>query len=540
MTIEAEVAALTVATTNLLTTVNVKKDVLDGYIASTTASAALATTKATDATTQAAAATTFASAANTSATNAATSATNAAASALAAEQIAGFVPASKANVESPTFTGTVGGITKAMVGLGSVDNTADADKPVSTAQATAIATKQSTSEKDASNGYAGMTLFAHNMRNVANTITSFLTNTATAARTWTLPNRSGTLADDTDLALKANLTVAALNSLVSINGGALAGFRNKHIGGDFSRNPWQRGTSFTVTASGTYVADRWRVDFDGTANITVSKVALVTPQLVNGIWCTHGLKFLVNSKSGNTFIRLSQRILGVDTLSGGNAVLQTAILGASAYTIPVNARQSFGTGGAPSADVVTAYASSLAVTAALQQLNTTVAVPSITGKVLGTNNNSYLSTEYNLLSVPATGFVTIPLSGLEPGLVASQWEDRRMVELSLCQDYCFKTYDQGVNPGTITPIGAIAQFAQGASNYSSLYCSFKRTLRAVPNTVTVYSPINGQAGYLDSDGVAKAALTGNAGTNGVMAYVDNIATSLDSYNSAHFVVNAEI
>ena len=36
----------------------------------------------------------------------------------------------KANLAGPTFTGTVGGITKSMVGLGSVDNTADAAKNV--------------------------------------------------------------------------------------------------------------------------------------------------------------------------------------------------------------------------------------------------------------------------------------------------------------------------------------------------------------------------------------------------------------------------
>lgn len=44
----------------------------------------------------------------------------------------------KANLASPTFTGTVGGITKSMVGLGSVDNTTDAGKPVSTAQQSAL------------------------------------------------------------------------------------------------------------------------------------------------------------------------------------------------------------------------------------------------------------------------------------------------------------------------------------------------------------------------------------------------------------------
>jgi hypothetical protein len=49
----------------------------------------------------------------------------------------------KAPLASPTFTGTVSGITATMVGLGSVDNTADASKPVSTAQASAIATAKS-------------------------------------------------------------------------------------------------------------------------------------------------------------------------------------------------------------------------------------------------------------------------------------------------------------------------------------------------------------------------------------------------------------
>lgn len=44
----------------------------------------------------------------------------------------------KANLASPTFTGTVKGITAAMVGLGNVNNTSDANKPVSTAQAAAF------------------------------------------------------------------------------------------------------------------------------------------------------------------------------------------------------------------------------------------------------------------------------------------------------------------------------------------------------------------------------------------------------------------
>ncbi|NBW03236.1 MAG: hypothetical protein EBR87_05915, partial [Cytophagia bacterium] len=44
----------------------------------------------------------------------------------------------KAPINNPTFTGTVGGITKGMVDLANVDNTSDANKPVSTAAQTAL------------------------------------------------------------------------------------------------------------------------------------------------------------------------------------------------------------------------------------------------------------------------------------------------------------------------------------------------------------------------------------------------------------------
>jgi hypothetical protein len=47
----------------------------------------------------------------------------------------------KADIESPTFTGTVSGVTKSHVGLTNVDDTSDADKPVSTATQTALDTK---------------------------------------------------------------------------------------------------------------------------------------------------------------------------------------------------------------------------------------------------------------------------------------------------------------------------------------------------------------------------------------------------------------
>jgi len=58
------------------------------------------------------------------------------------------------------------------------------------------------------------------LRNIANTFTSFFSNAATAARTWTLQNRDGILADDTDLALKLNLTGGSLSGALNEAQGA--------------------------------------------------------------------------------------------------------------------------------------------------------------------------------------------------------------------------------------------------------------------------------------------------------------------------------
>lgn len=110
-------------------------------------------------------------------------------------------------------------VTKAQVGLGNADNTADADKPVSTAQATAIGLKIDTAAKDATGGVPGLTLFKLNMRNAANTITSWFTNAATVARTWTLPDKDGTVAMTSDITgINSGTNTGDQTSIVGITG----------------------------------------------------------------------------------------------------------------------------------------------------------------------------------------------------------------------------------------------------------------------------------------------------------------------------------
>lgn len=56
-------------------------------------------------------------------------------------------------------------------------------------------------KKDASWGYVGLTLLKINFKNVLNTFTSFLTNSNTAARTYTFPDKDWTVAMTSDISV---------------------------------------------------------------------------------------------------------------------------------------------------------------------------------------------------------------------------------------------------------------------------------------------------------------------------------------------------
>lgn len=101
----------------------------------------------------------------------------------------------KAPLASPAFTGTPTGITKAHVGLGNVDNTADSAKPVSTAQAAADAAVQA----------AAIQRGNHTGTQTASTISDF--STAADARVNALvPAASETASGKVELATTAEAT----------------------------------------------------------------------------------------------------------------------------------------------------------------------------------------------------------------------------------------------------------------------------------------------------------------------------------------------
>jgi hypothetical protein len=124
----------------------------------------------------------------------------------------------KANLASPTFTGTVSGITKAMVGLSNVDNTSDASKPISTATQTALDAKQAT--------LSGTGFVKSTAGTISYDNSTYLT-TSTAASSYlpiSNPTATGTLTAPT-IANSLGANFATTSGFVGINTITNAGYK---------------------------------------------------------------------------------------------------------------------------------------------------------------------------------------------------------------------------------------------------------------------------------------------------------------------------
>jgi hypothetical protein len=89
------------------------------------------------------------------------------------------------------------------------------------------ADKQEISTKDASGGYAGLTLFKLNLKNTTNTVTSWFTTAAATARTWTMPDKDGTVAMLSDIS--GGSAGGSSGTLQYNNAGAFGGASNAYI-----------------------------------------------------------------------------------------------------------------------------------------------------------------------------------------------------------------------------------------------------------------------------------------------------------------------
>ena len=202
-----------------------------------------------------------------------------------------------APIASPTFTGTVSGITSTMVGLGNVDNTSDANKPVSTAAQTALDLKAPLASPTFTGTVAGITATMVGLGNVddtsdANKPVSTAQQTALDLKAnLASPTFTGTTTTS-DLTVSGNLTVSGTTT--SINTETLTVddnviVLNNNVTAAPTENAGievERGSSTNVALRWNETSDKWELTEDGStyADIaTEAYAAAQTPQTLDAI-----------------------------------------------------------------------------------------------------------------------------------------------------------------------------------------------------------------------------------------------------------------
>jgi hypothetical protein len=238
------------------------------------------------------------------------------------------------------------------------------------------------------------------------------------------------------------LTATAMNEIGQainlLDGAQFAAGKNKIINGDFGI--WQRGTSFSNPASASYTADRWIVVYDGTGATRTISQQTFTPGTAP-VAGYEGATFLRYAQTvagtGNTANSIAQRIEDVRAFAGQTVTLSFWAKADAARTVTSYAIQNFGSGG--SGDVVTTFAAH-SVTTGWTRFTATIAIPSISGKTLGTG--SYLSIYYAIGVSPATYSFDIWGVQVEAASTASNFQTAtgtKQGELAACQRYYWRS-----------------------------------------------------------------------------------------------------
>lgn len=287
--------------------------------------------------------------------------------------------------------------------------------------------------------------------------------------TW--PAKTNYATGDVLTAAQMNDIGGELNDLYTTAGKAAG--KNKIINGDFGI--WQRGTSFT-TNGGTYCADRWRIGGSGTAPTVSRETFTLGAAPVAGYESPYFLRW--NQSSAATDVQtFANRIEDVRTFAGQSVVLSFwARINSGTAAPAIYLQQVFGTGGSPSTAVTTTVAASQTFTSSWVRYSFAVSVPSISGKTIGTNNDSYLQMYFQF---PTSGTWQIDLWGvqLEAGSVATAFQTATGTiqgELAACQRYYQRRYGKGNG----TPFGAGQCYSTTAGIVS---LPFPVTLRATPS-----------------------------------------------------------
>ncbi len=345
-------------------------------------------------------------------------------------------------------------------------------------------------------------------------------------------------------------------------------FTNIIIGGEFGKNPFQRGDTFSSPiATDTHIADRFKYQQSGTLSVQSSAPTSNTPPVsLFGKFSSRHLKIEVTSAlaapAATDFSRLVQEIEGFNWASIAQtsyivafAIYATATGIYSIYFQNVDATISFvseftvDTTLTWEKKLITVPASPSAgnwnytngrgaqfgiVLAAGSNLQTGVLDTWQTANVTASNNQiNAVGTNSNVIELE---FISINKGSTPTAQIRSREE-----ELALCQRYYTKTYNIDVFPGATSDLGALRGRSDSGGNAGGINTdfSFPVTMRDTP-TISTWAP----------DGVADRWLEVNttnhhtveeryAGQRGVFLS-NNASIETNKTFNIHAVAEAEI
>ena len=310
--------------------------------------------------------------------------------------------------------------------------------------------------------------------------------------------------------------------IANYGGGQFSAGKNKIINGDFRFN--QRGFTSTTT-SGTYGFDRFLLGAsDGTVTYTPQTFTAGAAPVAG----YEGTNFAQIVTTGQTLTtanaNLGQRIESVRTLAGQTATISFwAKANTGTPNVNVVSTQNFGTGGSPSASVVT-VGTVQAITTSWARYSFTIAIPSISGKTLGTSaGTDFLTAQIFVSGGSASAAPTVGIQSntfqiwgvqVEAGSTATPFQTASgsiAGELALCQRYYQKSYPQTTAvPTNTTLLGQI--FGAGTTVVNNAYVvnvALQVTMRTIP-TVTIYSYTSSTTAAISTAGGTD--LAANSGT----------------------------
>jgi hypothetical protein len=221
--------------------------------------------------------------------------------------------------------------------------------------------------------------------------------------------------------------------------------KNKIINGDFGI--WQRGTSITIGAAG-FGADRFKYAVASAVPTgTISRQSFTAGSApVAGYEGSYFQRTAITANNNCTVYNYWQPIEDVRTFAGQTVTVSFWAKADASTTLTITAVQVFGSGG--SSDVSTTFAAAQAITSSWVRYSLSVAIPSVTGKTIGTGSSLNLTFGLPLSgSFIRNGNYDIWGVQLEYGSKATPFQTASggslQAELAMCQRYYFRS-----TPGT--------------------------------------------------------------------------------------------